>query len=32
MRQAIEQAKAAGIDVNGATFQPRTVTLTAGGA
>jgi NitT/TauT family transport system substrate-binding protein len=32
MRQAIEQAKTAGIDVNGAAFQPATVTLTAGGA
>jgi NitT/TauT family transport system substrate-binding protein len=32
MRQALDQAKAAGIDVNGASFQPQTVTLTAGGA
>ena len=32
MKQAIDQAKAAGIDVNGAAFQPTTVTLEAGGA
>jgi NitT/TauT family transport system substrate-binding protein len=32
IQQAITQAKAAGVDVNGASFQPRTVTLTAGGA
>jgi NitT/TauT family transport system substrate-binding protein len=32
INQAITQAKAAGIDVNGASFQPQTVTLEAGGA
>lgn len=32
IKQAIEQAKAAGVDVNGASFQPATVTLNAGGA
>src|SRR3954469_19204707 len=32
MQKALDQAKAAGIDVNGAGFQPKTVTLTAGGA
>jgi NitT/TauT family transport system substrate-binding protein len=32
INQAITQAKAAGIDVNGASFQPTEVTLTAGGA
>ena len=32
MQKAIDLAKAAGIDVNGAGFQPKTVTLTAGGA
>jgi NitT/TauT family transport system substrate-binding protein len=32
MQQAIDQAKAAGIDVNGTSFQPITVTLNAGGA
>src|SRR4051812_36475449 len=32
IRQAIDQAKAAGVDVNGTAFQPQTVTLTAGGA
>jgi NitT/TauT family transport system substrate-binding protein len=32
IRQALDQAKAAGVDVNGAAFQPQTVTLTAGGA
>ncbi|HEX5200998.1 MAG TPA: ABC transporter substrate-binding protein [Actinoplanes sp.] len=32
INQAITQAKAAGIDVNGASFQPQTVTLTEGGA
>jgi NitT/TauT family transport system substrate-binding protein len=32
INQAITQAKAAGVDVNGASFQPATVTLAAGGA
>ncbi|GAA0463196.1 nitrate ABC transporter substrate-binding protein [Actinoplanes capillaceus] len=32
IRQAIEQAKAAGVDVGGSGFQPATVTLTEGGA
>jgi NitT/TauT family transport system substrate-binding protein len=32
IQQAITQAKAAGVDVNGTSFQPQTVTLTAGGA
>ena len=32
MQQAITAAKAAGVDVNGAAFQPSTVTLEAGGA
>jgi NitT/TauT family transport system substrate-binding protein len=32
VNQAITQAKAAGVDVNGASFQPTTVTLEAGGA
>lgn len=32
IQQALEQAKAAGIDVTGAAFQPQTVTLNAGGA
>jgi NitT/TauT family transport system substrate-binding protein len=32
INQAISQAKAAGIDVNGASFQAQEVTLTAGGA
>jgi NitT/TauT family transport system substrate-binding protein len=32
MKQAIDQAKAAGIDVNGTSFQPVTVTLNAGGS
>ncbi|MCA2216227.1 ABC transporter substrate-binding protein [Jidongwangia harbinensis] len=32
LRQAIDQAKAAGIDVNGTSFQPATVTLNAGGS
>jgi len=32
IKQALDQAKAAGVDVNGAGFQPQTVTLTAGGA
>jgi NitT/TauT family transport system substrate-binding protein len=32
INQAITQAKAAGVDVNGASFQPATVTLEAGGA
>jgi len=32
IQQAITAAKAAGVDVNGASFQPQTVTLTAGGA
>jgi NitT/TauT family transport system substrate-binding protein len=32
INQAITQAKAAGIDVNGAAFKPLTVTLEAGGA
>jgi NitT/TauT family transport system substrate-binding protein len=32
INQAITQAKAAGVDVNGASYQPSTVTLQAGGA
>ncbi|GLY94951.1 ABC transporter substrate-binding protein [Actinoplanes sp. NBRC 103695] len=32
IKQAIDQAKSTGVDVNGATYQPQTVTLTAGGA
>jgi NitT/TauT family transport system substrate-binding protein len=32
INQAITQAKAAGVDVNGTSFQPTTVTLEAGGA
>ncbi|MEV6488144.1 ABC transporter substrate-binding protein [Actinoplanes sp. NPDC051633] len=32
IKQAQDQAKAAGIDINGTAFQPQTVTLTAGGA
>ncbi|MBW6439690.1 ABC transporter substrate-binding protein [Actinoplanes hulinensis] len=32
IEQAIEQAEAAGVDVEGAGFQPATVTLTEGGA
>ena len=32
INQAIEQAKAAGIDVTGSSFQPATVTLNEGGA
>jgi NitT/TauT family transport system substrate-binding protein len=32
MKQAVDQAKAAGIDVNGTSFQPVTVTLNAGGS
>ncbi|GIE87677.1 ABC transporter substrate-binding protein [Actinoplanes regularis] len=32
INQAIDRAKAAGVDVNGAGFQPATVTLTEGGA
>jgi NitT/TauT family transport system substrate-binding protein len=32
INQAITQAKAAGIDVNGTAFKPLTVTLEAGGA
>ena len=32
INQAITQAKAAGVDVNGASFAPSTVTLEAGGA
>jgi NitT/TauT family transport system substrate-binding protein len=32
INQAITQAKAAGIDVNGTSFQPQAVTLEAGGA
>ena len=32
IQKAIDQAKAAGVDVNGAAFQPQTVTLNAGGA
>jgi NitT/TauT family transport system substrate-binding protein len=32
IRRAIDQAKTAGIDVNGTAFQPQTVTLTEGGA
>jgi NitT/TauT family transport system substrate-binding protein len=32
IKQAIEQAKAGGVDVNGSGFQPATVTLTEGGA
>jgi NitT/TauT family transport system substrate-binding protein len=32
LRQALDQAKSAGVDVNGAAFQPQTVTVTKGGA
>jgi NitT/TauT family transport system substrate-binding protein len=32
INQAITAAKAAGIDVNGSGFQPRTVTLAPAGA
>ena len=32
INQAIEQAKAAGVDVTGSGFQPATVALTEGGA
>jgi NitT/TauT family transport system substrate-binding protein len=32
INKAIEAAKAAGVDVNGTSFKPTTVTLTAGGA
>ncbi|MEV8504684.1 ABC transporter substrate-binding protein [Actinoplanes sp. NPDC051475] len=32
IRQALDQAKAAGVDVAGAGYKPQTVTLTAGGA
>ena len=32
INQALTQAKAAGVDVTGASFQPATVTLEAGGA
>ncbi len=32
IKQALDAAKAAGVDVDGAGFQPATVTLTAGGA
>jgi NitT/TauT family transport system substrate-binding protein len=32
INQALTQAKAAGVDVTGAAFQPQTVTLAAGGA
>ncbi|GIE53738.1 nitrate ABC transporter substrate-binding protein [Amorphoplanes nipponensis] len=32
IQQALTRAKAAGVDVNGTSFQPQTVTLTAGGA
>ena len=32
MQKAIDAAKAAGVDVNGSSFTPQTVTLTAGGA
>ena len=32
INQAITQAKAAGVDVNGTSFQPKAVTLEAGGA
>jgi NitT/TauT family transport system substrate-binding protein len=32
INQAITQAKAAGVDVNGTAFQPKEVTLNAGGA
>ena len=32
INQAITQAKAAGVDVTGTSFQPQTVTLTEGGA
>ncbi|MEV6631096.1 ABC transporter substrate-binding protein [Actinoplanes sp. NPDC051470] len=32
IKQAVEQAKSNGVDVNGATFQPQTVTLSPGGA
>jgi len=32
IKQAVDQAKSAGVDVNGTSFAPQTVTLTAGGA
>ncbi|GAA2883642.1 nitrate ABC transporter substrate-binding protein [Actinoplanes cyaneus] len=32
IKQAIDKAKADGVDVNGTSFQPATVTLTEGGA
>ena len=32
IQQALAAAKTAGVDINGASFQPQTVTLTAGGA
>ncbi|GAA3927911.1 ABC transporter substrate-binding protein [Actinoplanes auranticolor] len=32
IKQALDLAKTAGVDINGAGFKPQTVTLTAGGA
>ncbi|GAA2589645.1 ABC transporter substrate-binding protein [Winogradskya consettensis] len=32
IKQALDQVKAAGTDITGTSFQPQTVTLTAGGA
>ncbi|WP_432827194.1 ABC transporter substrate-binding protein [Dactylosporangium sp. CA-092794] len=32
MQKALDAAKAAGVDINGTSFSPQTVTLTAGGA
>ncbi len=32
VQKAIDILKAQGVDVNGATFTPKTVTLTEGGA
>ena len=32
IKQAVDQAKSAGVDVNGTSFAPQMVTLTAGGA
>ena len=32
VQKALDQLKAAGIDVNGASFPPTTVTLNEGGA
>jgi NitT/TauT family transport system substrate-binding protein len=32
IKQAVEQARSSGVDVNGAAFKPQTVTLSPGGA